>query len=154
MSAAGSRACQVEVTTSQYSRWRAMTSSEPLQALSIRHRQSVGSAKRTHAGRRSRWSITKASKSQTRQIQASEASDEPKHHDNDQEQTKNAPKPGASVAVMSVVPSAAKEKNQDKDDKNRAHDSVSRQFLIARPCGEAATTSDNRRGCAEGRALC
>jgi hypothetical protein len=32
---------------------------------------------------------------------------------------------------MSVVPSAAKEKNQDKDDKNCAHDSVSRQFLIA-----------------------
>jgi hypothetical protein len=55
---------------------------------------------------------------------------------------------------MSVVPSAAKEKNQDQNDKNRAHDSVSRQFLIARPRWEASTTSDDRRGCAEGRALC
>lgn len=32
---------------------------------------------------------------------------------------------------MGIVPSAAKEKNQDKDDKNRAHDNASRQFLIA-----------------------
>ena len=32
---------------------------------------------------------------------------------------------------MSVVPSAAKEKNQDKDDKNRAHDTAFRQLLIA-----------------------
>ena len=67
----------------------------------------------------------------TRQIQASEASDEPKHHDNDQEQTKNTPKPGAFVAVMSVVPSAAKEKNQDKDDKIVLMTASSRQFLIA-----------------------
>src|SRR3984957_9030220 len=83
-----------------------------------------------------RWStIAKASKSQTRQIQAPEASNEPKHHDNDQEQTKNASEPSASEAVMSVVPSAAKEKNQDKDDKNRAHDRSSPQFLIAGRAG-------------------
>ena len=93
-----------------------------------------------------RWStIAKASKSQTRQIQASEASNEPKHHDNDQEQTKNASEPGASEAVMSVVPSAAKEKNQDKDDKNRAHDRPSRQFLIAPAEPEASITSLGRR---------
>jgi hypothetical protein len=93
-----------------------------------------------------RWStIAKASKSQTRQIQAPEASNEPKHHDNDQKQTKNASEPGASEAVMSVVPSAAKEKNQDKDDKNRAHDRSSRQFLIAPAEPEASITSLGRR---------
>jgi hypothetical protein len=93
-----------------------------------------------------RWStIAKASKSQTRQIQAPEASNELKHHDNDQEQTKNAPKPGASEAVMSVVSSAAKEKNQDKDDKNRAHDRSSRQFVIAPAEPEASITSLGRR---------
>ena len=93
-----------------------------------------------------RWStIAKASKSQTRQIQAPEASNEPKHHDNDQEQTKNASKRCASVAVMSVVPSAAKEKNQDEDDKNRAHDRSSRQFLIAPAEPEASITSLGRR---------
>src|SRR5271167_3522754 len=74
-----------------------------------------------------RWS----SKSRTRQIQASEAADEPKHHDNDQEQPKNASEPGASVAAMRIVSAAAKEKNQDKDGKNRAHDSAFRQFLVA-----------------------
>ena len=93
-----------------------------------------------------RWStIAKASKSQTRQIQPSEASNKPKQHDNDQEQTKNASNRGASVAVMSVVPSAAKEKNQDKDDKNRAHDRSSRQFLIAPAEPEASITSLGRR---------
>jgi hypothetical protein len=89
-----------------------------------------------------RWStIATASKSRTRQIQASEATNEPKHHDNDQEQTKNASDPGASVAVMGVVSSAAKEKNQDKDDKNRAHDNTSSQFLIAPDEPEASITS-------------
>src|ERR1700722_13946013 len=89
-----------------------------------------------------RWStIAKASKSQTRQIQAPEASNEPKHHDNDQEQTKNASNGWASVAVMSVVPSAAKYKNKDEDDKNRSHDRPPRQFLIAPAEPEASITS-------------
>jgi hypothetical protein len=102
-----------------------------------------------------RWStIAKASKPETRQIQPSEASNKPKHHDNDQEQTKNASKRCPSVAVMSVVPSAAKEKNQDKDDKDRPHNTAFRRLLIARAVREASTTSDDRRGCAEGRALC
>jgi hypothetical protein len=57
----------------------------------------------------------KASKSRTRKIQAAETTNEPKHHDNDEEQTKNAAQPGTSVAAMSIVPSAAKEKNQDED---------------------------------------
>jgi hypothetical protein len=65
--------------------------------------------------------------------------------DNDQEQTKNASELGASEAVMSVVSSAAKEKNQDKDDKNRAHDSSSREFLIASAEPEASFTSLGRR---------
>ncbi len=51
--------------------------------------------------------MAKASKLQT----TTEATNEPEHHDNDQEQTKNAPEPTASVAAMSVVPSAAKEKD-------------------------------------------
>jgi hypothetical protein len=102
-----------------------------LQAPLIRLEKASGAGRDTRR-EMCRWStIAKGSKSRTRQIQASQATNEPKHHDNDQEQTKNAPKPGTSVAVMSVVPSAAKEKNQNKDDKNRAHDSVSRQFLIA-----------------------
>jgi hypothetical protein len=111
----------------------------------------IGLEKASAAGRDARretcrWStIAKASKSRTRQIQASEATNEPKHHDNDQEQTKNAPKPGTSVAVMSVVPSAAKKKNQDKDDKNRAHDSSSRQFLIAPVDPGTSITSFGRR---------
>ena len=42
---------------------------------------------------------------------------------------------------MSVVPSAAKKKNQDKDDKNRAHESSSRQILIAPAEPEASITS-------------
>ena len=122
-----------------------MRALESLQALLIRPRQSVGSGKPTRAVRRSGGRQLKASKFQTRQIQAPDASNEPKHHDNDQEQTKNASEPGASEAVMSVVPSAAKEKNQDKDDKNRAHDRSSRQFLIAPAEPEASITSLGRR---------
>jgi hypothetical protein len=87
-----------------------------------------------------RWS----SKSRTRQIQGSKAANEPKHDDNDQEQTKNASEPGASVAAMRVVSAAAKEKNQDKDDKNRARDNASRQFLIAPDEPEASTISLGR----------
>ncbi len=87
-----------------------------------------------------RWS----SKSRTRQIQASEAANEPKHQDNDQEQTKNASEPGASVAAMRVVSAAAKEKNQDKNDKNRAHENASLQFLIAPDEPEASITSSGR----------
>jgi hypothetical protein len=109
-----------------------MTALESLQApvdpTWTKRRQREADARRQTIG----WStIAKASKSRTRQIQPSEASNKPKHRDNDQEQTKNAPKRCASVAVMSVVPTAAKEKNQDKDDKNRAHESSSREILIA-----------------------
>src|SRR5271157_1585111 len=78
--------------------------------------------------------MAKASKSGTLQVHTTEAANKPKHHDNDEEQTKNASQPGASVAAMSIVPSAAKEKNQDKDDKNRAHNIASRQLLIAPAC--------------------
>jgi hypothetical protein len=88
--------------------------------------------------------IATASKSLTLQIQASEATNEPQHHDNDQEQTKNASEPGASVAAVSVVSSAAKEKDQDKDDKNRAHDNAFRQFLIAPVEPGASITSLGR----------
>jgi hypothetical protein len=119
-----------------------MRALEALQALFIRPRQR---RRQREADTRRRAKIAKASKSQTRQIQAPEASNEPKHHDNDQEQTKNASESGASEAVMSVVSSAAKEKNQDKYDKNRAHDRSSRQFLIASAAPEASITSLGRR---------
>jgi hypothetical protein len=78
-------------------------------------------------------------------MQASETPNEPKHHDNDKEQTKNASEPGASVAAMSIVPSAAKEKNQDEDDKNRAHDITTPEVLIALAAPEVSTTSSPRR---------
>jgi hypothetical protein len=114
----------------------------PVDPTWIKRRQRVADT-RQQTIRRS--TIAKASESQTRQIQAYEASNKPKHHDNDQEQTKNASKRGASVAVMSVVPSAAKEKNQDKDDKNRAHETSFRQILIAPAGPEASITSLGRR---------
>jgi hypothetical protein len=85
--------------------------------------------------------IAKVSKTLTRQMHASEAANEPKYHDNDQEQADNASEPRASVAAVSIVPSAAKKKNQYDDDQQRAHDLVSGQILIAPAEPMASITS-------------
>jgi hypothetical protein len=53
---------------------------------------------------------------------AAEATQEPEHHENNQDQSKNAAEPGPAIAIVTIVATnAAQQQNQQDNSKDRAH---------------------------------
>ncbi len=88
--------------------------------------------------------LAKPSKPRARQVQTPKAANKPRRDDNEQEQTKSTAEPGAPLAAVSIVPTAAKEKNQNKDDQNCAHNPASRRIFVVSAEPKASITFSRR----------